>query len=185
MVSTLEQNHARRARTGRDTSLGITVRLGVARMLDRRTQRMVLSASIKHVVYRDAIPDPRSMLGVSDVEKIVADGEGEEVVGRRRSHQADVFRPRTQCPGSPLCPWLVLLSAVVAGAAVAHARVRGARLYVRGCSRNSDRPLAMAESRPSACTFHGCVRHGTTVPIRWGHARTSSPCPHPNAVRIA
>ena len=71
---------------GPDTSLGITVRLGVARMLDRRTQRMVLSASIKHLVYRDAIPDPRSMFGVSDVEKIVADGEGEEVVGRRRSH---------------------------------------------------------------------------------------------------
>ena len=98
---------------GPDTSLGITVWLGDTRMLDRRTQHMVLSASNKHSVYRDAIPDPRSMLGVSDVEKIVADGEGEEVVGRRRSHQADVFRPRTQCPGSPLCPWLEMLVLLV------------------------------------------------------------------------
>ena len=49
------------------------------------------ATGLKHLVYRDAMPDPRSMLGVSDVEKIVADGEGEEVVGRRRSHQADVF----------------------------------------------------------------------------------------------
>ena len=30
------------------------------------------------------------------------------VVGRRRSHRADVLslRPRPQCPGSPPCPWL-------------------------------------------------------------------------------
>ena len=77
---------------GPDTSLGITVWLGDTRMLDGRTQHMVLSASNKHSVYRDAIPDPRSMLGVSDVEKIVADGEGEEVVGRRSRHRADVLR---------------------------------------------------------------------------------------------
>ena len=31
---------------------------------------------------------------------------GEVVVGRRRSHRADVLRPRPQCPGSPPCPWL-------------------------------------------------------------------------------
>ena len=80
---------------GPDTSLGITVWLGDTQMLDRRTQHMVLSASNKHSVYRDAIPDPRSMLGVSDVEKIVADGEGEvksSVLGRRSRHRADVLR---------------------------------------------------------------------------------------------
>ena len=80
---------------GPDTSLGITVWLGDTRMLDGRTQHMVLSASNKHSVYRDMqslIPGRRSMLGVSDVEKIVADSEGEEVVGRRSRHRADVLR---------------------------------------------------------------------------------------------
>ena len=88
---------------GPDTSLGITVRLGVTRMLDRRTQCMVLSASIKHSVYRDATPDPRSMLGVGDVEKIVADGEGDVVVGRRSRHRADVLGHRPQGPDSRRC----------------------------------------------------------------------------------
>ena len=48
-------------------------RLGVARMLDRR-EAHAFGVQL-------AIPDPMSMLRVSDVEKIVADGEGEEVVG--------------------------------------------------------------------------------------------------------
>ena len=38
---------------------------------------------------------PNSMLVVCNVENIVADGEGEEVVGRRRRHRDDVFRRRT------------------------------------------------------------------------------------------
>ena len=39
-------------------------------------------------------------------------------------------------------------------------------LHTRGSGRNSDRPLAMPESRPCACTLHGCLLHGTTVPTR-------------------
>ena len=46
--------------------------------------------------------------------------------------------------------------------------------YVKGCGRNSDRPLAMAASRPCACPLHGCLRHGTTVPTGWVPAHTSS-----------
>ena len=34
------------------------------------------------------------------VENIGVTADGEVVVGRRRSHRADVLRPRPQCPGS-------------------------------------------------------------------------------------
>ena len=37
-----------------------------------------------------------SMLGVCNVDIVVADGEDEEVVGRRRSHRADVLRMLTR-----------------------------------------------------------------------------------------
>ena len=47
-----------------------------------------------------------SMLRVSADDNIGVTADGEVVVGRRRSHRADVLRPRPQCPGSPPCPWL-------------------------------------------------------------------------------
>ena len=46
------------------------------------------------------------MLRVSADDNIGVTADGEVVVGRRRSHRADVPRPRQQCPGSPPCPWL-------------------------------------------------------------------------------
>ena len=60
-----------------------------------------------------------------------------------------------------------------------------ARPLSRGHCRNFFRHLAMAESRPCACTFHGWRRHRTTVPIAWVPAHTSSQRTDPNAVRIA
>ena len=40
-------------------------------------------------------------------DNIGVTADGEVVVGRRRSHRADVSRPRPQCPDRPPCPWLV------------------------------------------------------------------------------
>ena len=77
-------------------------------LLDRRTQWHVLSATIKQPAcrYVRLRAAPSSMLGVSADDNIGVTADGEVVVGRRRSHRADVFRPRPQCPGRPPCPWL-------------------------------------------------------------------------------
>ena len=45
---------------------------------------------------------------------------------------------------------------------------------VRGPVSPTFRHLAMPESRPSACTFHGCLQRGTTVATRWAPAHTPS-----------
>ena len=63
--------------------------------------------------------------------------------------------------------------------------VRTAQCVDRGSCRNSFRTLGTASRRSCVCTSHGCLRHGTTVPTRWAHSRTSSPCAHPNAKLIA
>ena len=55
----------------------------------------------------------------------------------------------------------------------------------KGSYRNFFRPLAMAGRRSRACTIHGCLRHRTPKPTRWGHARTPSPCPHPGPMQNA
>ena len=75
-------------------------------LLDGRTQWHVLSATIKQPACRDVQGGTGSMLGVSADDNIGVTADGEVVVGRRRSHRADVPRPRQQCPGSPPCPWL-------------------------------------------------------------------------------
>ena len=72
----------------------------------RRTQWHVLSASINNPMVRIVRAGPSSMLWVSADDNIGVTADGEVVVGRRRSHRADVPRPRPQCPGSPPCPWL-------------------------------------------------------------------------------
>ena len=49
------------------------------------------------------------MLGVTSADdNIGVTADGEVVVGRRRSHRADVLRPRPQCPGSPKAALLAL-----------------------------------------------------------------------------
>ena len=75
-------------------------------LLDGRTQWHVLSAAVKQPAYRYVRAAPSSITAAHDHDNISVTADGEVVVGRRRSHRADVSRPRPQCPGRPPCPWL-------------------------------------------------------------------------------
>ena len=87
-------------------AVGTRMRAADQPLLDGRTQWHRLSAAVKQLVCWDVQGGPSSMLGVSADDNIGVTADGEVVVGRRRSHRADVLRPRPQCPGSPPCPWL-------------------------------------------------------------------------------
>ena len=75
-------------------------------LLGGGTQWHPLSAAVKQPAYRYVHGGPSSITAAHDHDNIGVTADGEVVVGRRRSHRADVPRPRQQCPGSPPCPWL-------------------------------------------------------------------------------
>ena len=75
-------------------------------LVDRRTQWHALSATINNPMVRIAQGGPSSITAAHDHDNIGVTADGEVVVGRRRSHRADVSRPRPQCPDRPPCPWL-------------------------------------------------------------------------------
>ena len=87
-------------------AVGTRMRAADHRIVDRRTQWHALSATINNPRLCIARAAPSSMLQVCAVENIGFTVDGEVFVGRRRSHRADVSRPRPQCPGRPPCPWL-------------------------------------------------------------------------------
>ena len=93
-------------RRRQNDAVGTRMRASDQPIVDRRTQWHVLSASINNPMVRIVRAGPSSMLWVSADDNIGVTADGEVVVGRRRSHRADVLRPRPQCPGSPPCPWL-------------------------------------------------------------------------------
>ena len=76
------------------------------RIIDRRTQWHALSAAVKQPACRYVRESSCSITAALDHDNISVTADGEVVVGRRRSHRADVSRPRPQCPGRPPCPWL-------------------------------------------------------------------------------
>ena len=76
-------------------------------LLDGRTQWHRLSAPVKQPAYRYVREASCSITAAHDHDNIGVTADGEVVVGRRRSHRADVSRPRPQCPGRPPCPWLI------------------------------------------------------------------------------
>ena len=75
-------------------------------LLDGRTQWHRLSAAVKQPAYRYVQGGTGRMNRLSADDNIGVTADGEVVVGRRRSHRADVSRPHRQCPGRPPCPWL-------------------------------------------------------------------------------
>ena len=75
-------------------------------LVDRRTQWHALSATINNPRLCIARAGPSSMLQLCADDNIGVTADGEVGGGRRRSHRADVSRPRPQCPGRPPCPWL-------------------------------------------------------------------------------
>ena len=73
-------------------------------LLDGRTQWHVLSATNKQPACGYVHGGPSSITAALDHDNISVTVDGEVVVGRRRSHRADVSRPHRQCPGRPPCP---------------------------------------------------------------------------------
>ena len=69
-------------------------------------QQRRLSAAVKQPAYRYVQGGTGSITAAHDHDNIGVTADGEVVVGRRRSHRADVSRPHRQCPGRPPCPWL-------------------------------------------------------------------------------
>ena len=56
---------------------------------------------------------------------------------------------------------------------------------LRGGTSRTFRHLAMPESRPCACSLHGCLRHRTPVPTRWVLAHAACASTHLNAMQHA
>ena len=75
-------------------------------LLDGGTQWHRLSAAVKQPACRYVRAAPCSITAALADDNIGVTADGKVVVGRRRSHRADVSRPRPQCPGRPPCPWL-------------------------------------------------------------------------------
>ena len=104
IVSTLEQNHARRARrVPVARPMCTAVKVAIPRLLDRGTQCMSLSAATEHSKSRQGLPGPHARLQPLVVAKHSAIVDSDVVVGRRSRHRADVLGRRPQGPDSRRC----------------------------------------------------------------------------------
>ena len=99
-----EGNVCRRRR--QNDAVGTRMSAADQPLLDGGTQWHPLSAAVKQPAYRYVHGAPSSITAAHDHDNISVTADGEVVVGRRRSHRADVSRPHRQCPGRPPCPWL-------------------------------------------------------------------------------